>query len=43
MGGFIRSEWPDGRSLVQQPELAIQAFQIVAVAVMNYQESQRNG
>lgn len=32
-GGWTRTEWPDGRSAIEQPAVAVQAFMIVMQAM----------
>lgn len=42
-GGFTRIEWPDGRALIEQPEILIQAMKIVELSVLKNQESGKHG
>lgn len=39
MGGYVRTAWPDGRSLLEQPAIVVEVFSIITKLV--YDEMKR--
>jgi hypothetical protein len=40
--GLVRMEWPDGKSLVEQPAITIHMFELLTQEIQKHHEQQRN-
>lgn len=40
-GSLVRMAWPDGRSLVEQPSLGVEMFDLITGEAMKKQEAER--